>query len=147
VSTPEQRERLLEYLLVLRDELRLQAWDINVVEAPAPKDDTALDVLPDPRLLWARVRIGSYFEPDGPKIVNNLREQRRIAIHEILHLPQANLLALIHDGDWKTMLAPDVADLVANRMMDELEQITETYARMLEPHLPPPPWASVNGED
>ena len=121
--------------------MRLQAWDFEVVEADAT-DDAVLDVHPDPRIWWARVRVGSFFTTD-PNIVHGPEEQRKAAIHELLHLPQADLLRWIYEGDWDKPLAPDVAESIRARVVDELEKATDFYARLIAPFMPPvPKWPS-----
>lgn len=122
---------------MLRDRLRLQAWDFEVVDKPA-EDGAVLDVRPDPRRWWTSVRIGSFFSTD-PDIVNGPHEQRQASIHELLHLPQADLLHWLHEGDWSKPLAPDVAEAIRSRVDDELEKLTDFYARALAPSMPMPP--------
>lgn len=124
---------------MLRDALRLQAWDFEVVEQPA-EDGAGLDIKPDPRTWWARVRIGSFFTTD-PLIVHGPEEQRQAAIHELLHLPQADLIRWLHEGDWDDPLAPDVAAGIRSRVVDEIEKVTDFYARAIAPSMPlPPDW-------
>lgn len=128
---------------MLRDALRLQAWDFEVVEGDAD-DGAVLDVKPDPRIWWARVRVGSFFTTD-PNIVHGPLEQRQAATHELLHLPQADLLRWVHEGDWVKPLAPDVADAIRSRVVDEIEKVTDFYARALAPSLPmPPEWPDAS---
>lgn len=129
--------------MVLRDLLRLQAWDIEVVEFEAD-GEAHLDIRPNPAVWWARVRIGSFFT-DDPRIVNSPEEQRKSAVHELLHLPQGDLMSWLHDGDWAKPLAPDLAQAIRSRVVDEVEKCTDFYARALAPSLPlPPEWPDAS---
>lgn len=119
--------------------MRHNAWDVEVVDHPAV-DGAGLDVKPDPRIWWARVRVGTYFDM-GPDIVNSPEDQRQAAVHELLHLPQADLLRWLFEGDWSKPLAPDVAQAIRSRVEDEIEKVTDFYARLIAPALPlPPEW-------
>jgi hypothetical protein len=139
-------EKLLEYMLRLRDLMRLQAWDLEVNATDPAKDDAALDVTPNVRLHWATVRIGTFFD-NGPQYVNNRDEKRRAVIHELVHLWQADLLYYIHEGDWKLPLAPDVARSIEERIDHELEIQAEMCARALAPFMPygPEEWDDPSG--
>lgn len=124
----------------IRDLLRLQAWDFEVVEQPA-EDGTMLDVKPDPRTWWARVRVGSFFQTDNVEISNSPKEQRTAVVHELLHLVQADLMHWLQEGVWQKPLAPDLAETIRTRVMEETEKITEFSARLIAETVPlPPDW-------
>lgn len=124
---------------MLRDAMRLQAWDFEVGEAQAGAR-AALDITPDPGTWWASIRVGTFFDAD-PNLVNGPEEQRQVAIHELLHLPQADLLRWLEEGTWNKPLAPDVAESIRSRVVAELEKTTDFYARLIAPTLPlPPEW-------
>lgn len=119
--------------------MRLQAWDFEVVEQAA-EDGAMLDIKPDPRTWWARVRVGSFFQHDGD-IHNDPEEQRKAVVHELLHLPQADLLFWLEQGTWKLPLAPDTAQHIEEKVLAEIEKQTEFAARLIAPNMPlPPEW-------
>jgi hypothetical protein len=136
VTGKARRKALQEYLFEIRDLCRLQVWDIEVIEQPSP--DAALDTHPDPRLHWARVRVGTFFD-QNENTINDPEEQRKIAIHEILHLPQGPLLHWLENGAWAADLSPGQAQHIRERVTEETEVVTELYARMLAPLMPLPP--------
>lgn len=123
----------------IRDRMRLQAWDIEVVEQPAD-DGSALDIKPDSRIWWARVRVGSFFQ-NNDDIRNTPEEQRQTVVHELLHLTQADLLGWLERGQWKTPLSMASSGEMEERIVTEVEKFTDFAARLLAPQYPlPPEW-------
>lgn len=123
--TPAQRANLQAYLEKLRDLMRLQAWDIEVVQKPADAG-SVLQITPDPRRHWAPVQVGTFFDVDAD-------EQRQTCVHEIVHLVQADLWWWLMNGDWRLPLAPDVAREIEERVRVGLEVQADFLARFIAP--------------
>lgn len=132
--TGEAREALETYTLLIRDRMRLQQWDIHVTDEPAD-DGASLDIKPNVRLMYARLRVGTFFD-NSSLYVNNRDERRRAVVHEMFHLYQAPLLHWLQKGTWQTPLAPDQAQTIEDTVYHELEVQAEMAARLIAPTMP-----------
>lgn len=127
-----RRGLLLAYLTLIRDRMRLQAWDLEVSKKPADDHDTVLAIVTNPARNAATVFVGSFFEEQP-------LEQRQTAVHELIHLVQANLLEYADSFTWRRAIAPDVAAAIGDRIRAEAEIQADFLARLLAPSLPMPP--------
>lgn len=127
-----RRRALLAYLIVLRDRLRLQAWDLSVSPHAPLKSDTILTIAPHGARHWASVRVGTFF--DEPRI-----EQRQTAVHELVHLWQAELWEQVDDGAIHDALHASGQGWVLQFVHDQLEVQADAAARALAPSMPMPP--------
>lgn len=144
------KERLLQYMLMVRDRMRLSQWDLAISDDRAEDhngESTSLDIQPNIRLFFATVRIGSFFD-NGDHLINNKDERRRAVVHELVHLHQAELMYWLEHGDWKLPLSPDHARTIEEKVLHELEIQAELAARLIAPQMPygPEEWDEPSGQ-
>lgn len=132
MTTPRRRKALQAYLEQVRDLMRLQAWDLEVVDKAPDDDDSILSITPQPKRHYASVRVGSFF-------TESALEQRQTVVHEVAHLIQGDLLWYVDEEPWVLTLAPDQARTMRERIHHELEVHADAYARLLAPYMPMPP--------
>lgn len=124
---------LQAYLQTLQVALRLQAYDLIVVDEEPNASGAVLSINPYPLRWHASVRVGSFFAEDRA-------EQKASAIHEVIHLMQADAWYYVMDEeDWARPLAPDQASAIRARLRLEMERHADWTARALVPLLPDPP--------
>lgn len=133
MASPEERAELQAYMEQLRDLLRLDAWDLHVSDKPA-EDDAILDIDPDPRRWYARIRIGSFFDDPGP--THHAEEQRQAVVHELLHLVAADLSIYTRAGYWRHSVSVDEANALECTVDDHVEKLIDFAARAIAPSLP-----------
>lgn len=132
MTTAKRRAALQAYLVELRDLMRLQAWDIEVIDKPAERPDSVLELIPHEARHLGTVRIGDFFDVDR-------QEQRQTAVHELVHLIQAGLWEYFDDGTATEVLRPTALEWISERVRAELEIQADAVARLLAPHMPDPP--------
>lgn len=136
MSTPKRRRALQAYLEQVRDLMRLQAWDLEVVDHAPEEDDAILTITPQPKRHYASVRVGTFF-------TERELEQRQTATHEVVHLVQGDLLWWLDNDPWGLALAPDQRRVLQERIHYELEVQADALARVIAPTMPMPPrWPS-----
>jgi hypothetical protein len=111
--------------------MRLQRWDLTISADP-PEADSILDISPQPARHHARVRVGTFF-------AESRQEQRQCAVHELVHLTQAELWWFVTSGTGQQALRPAGLDWVLERVVVELEQQADELARLIAPRMPLPP--------
>lgn len=117
--------------------MRLQAWDISVIEGDAGEINNILTIETQIIRWWATVRVGTFFEKPGPTDRTIPREERRqAAVHEMLHIHQAALFDWVRDGSWKQSLSASDALNIESRIKFELEVQTDAMARTLAQFMP-----------
>jgi len=112
--------------------MRLQAWDVEVVDLAPDDTDAILTIDPQPKRHYAPIRVGSFF-------AERTLEQRQTVVHELAHLWHADLLWYMAMDTWRLPLAPDHARSIEERVHHELERHADAYARLLAPSMPMPP--------
>lgn len=139
MTSPERRDALQTYLLEIALGLRLDAWDIEVIDDEPAEDSihgTMLDITPQPLRWYASVRVGEYFDTRYTS-----QEQRQVAVHEVLHLTQARTFEWLGQGILKEWMPMATGMLIENLLREDLEIQTDFIARLLAPSLPlPPEW-------
>lgn len=133
-TTLVRRRNLQRYLEQLRDLMRLQAWDVEVLATPAYDEEALLETDPDPRRHWAPIRVGTFFEAG-----NDADEQRQTCVHELIHVVQADLLHWAIVGGWRLPLAPDAARAIEEGVRSRLEVQADFLARLIAPSMPAVP--------
>jgi hypothetical protein len=128
-----------EYVNRVRLAMGLTEWEIQVTDEPADDPEkTSLEILPQPTVHWARVRVGGFFN-DGGNAKSGPEEQRITVVHELLHLTQARLMEWLQQGMLRNEMSPQSAHLVEALFQEEIEVMTDRTARMLARYMPPVP--------
>lgn len=123
---------LLAYCTLVRDRMRLQAWDLEVSAESPDEDEVLLTISPNPARHFGRIRVGSFFEQDR-------REQRQTVVHELVHLIQADLWASLDSGPVSGALYRVGLTWVSETVRRELEVQADAVARLIAPTMPMPP--------
>jgi hypothetical protein len=140
--TPEQRVQLELYFVQIRDLLRLNQWDIWISDEPAG-EGSSLEIYPDERRWFARVKVGSFFNHHPADDLEMTRaDQRSTVVHECLHLVHAHLMWWMEHGGWKTFedaLSAVDRHTIQEEYMNGVEMVVDFAAREIAKSMPMPP--------
>jgi hypothetical protein len=132
-------EVLDAYIQTIRVAMGLTEWDIVVTDEPAEDPEkTSLEILPQPVVHYARIRVGGFFNDSGNNH-SGPNEQRTTVVHELLHLTHARLMEWFQQGILRNEMSPQSAHLVETLFQEELEVMADRTARMLSRYMPPVP--------
>lgn len=131
-------DRMRAYIAVLQPLLRLQHWNIAVVDE-RPADNALADNCTFMRQYKAQVRFSDRHLTQSPE------EQRNTAVHELLHIVvegwyRSNLAAL-------DALGATAQEWARERHEHETEMCIDTLAHIIAPHMPLPPIATSGDDD
>lgn len=131
------RRRALEiYARTIADLLRLQAWDIEVLDTAPEDEEAVLAVDPDPRRWYVPIKV-----KDTTFFTETPEEQRQDVTHEIVHVILAEMWIFVYAGSWRHQLSFREHTMVEEGFRHELEKATDFLARVISPTMPlPPEW-------
>ena len=127
-------EVITRYVQGLRDQLRLQAWDIDVSEKPPEDDDCEAQINPSEQRWMAVLFIADSMFDQLPE------DQRIYFVHELLHLTHAAADQVIRLGEWRHQVGQALYDQVVGDFKREIERMVDFNARLIAPRCPLPPW-------
>lgn len=132
-------ERLTPYVTTLQAAMGLAHWHVIIYDDPHPhKPDCRAVIDPVEGRNLAELWLNDDALAGGP---DDLRET---ICHELLHIHQAHWLHAIDDlsGEFGTT----AWNLWESGFRRELEYMTDALARVIAPHLPPPPSATPKAD-
>ena len=123
------------YVHVLRDLLRLDAWDLTISADGLPDTEALADTTTTPGRWHARLRFADdLFE-------NDASDQRDAFVHELLHLTHYEATEAIRNGEYRHQIGQVVYDSLMTEFKHHVERMVDFQARLVARSCPYPPWA------
>lgn len=131
-----------DYVRLIRDEMRLQAWDLDLRERKIGDDGDSDEVMGECEATGGRWHATLYFA--DTLFTEDPEFQRQVFVHELTHLTQLEATEGWREGAYRQQLGQALYDHAYGEFKRGMERMVDFTSRLIARSMPLPPWCQIH---